>query len=121
VGSLITQTAHFVQSSRATRNLLYEYNTGLKFLAIKGVLLLMGLQDIILSVFFSKHEDDDDQAKRFSEQFIAEYWVCFVSCIEGVLLTILLVYAFPVFESSADRQRNSETTRLRVSLDITKE
>eukprot|EP00298_Acanthocystis_sp_HF-20_P001325 c11728_g1_i2.p1 GENE.c11728_g1_i2~~c11728_g1_i2.p1 ORF type:complete len:331 (+),score=110.32 c11728_g1_i2:78-1070(+) len=80
----------------ATKLILHHYNTTYKFFALKGVLLITGVQQILVPIVVSATRKDS----FFSEHFISEYVISFCLCVEGFLMTLLLTHSFSVEEVS---------------------
>eukprot|EP00299_Pterocystis_sp_00344_P012776 c6183_g1_i1.p3 GENE.c6183_g1_i1~~c6183_g1_i1.p3 ORF type:complete len:157 (-),score=47.07 c6183_g1_i1:117-587(-) len=94
----------------ATHNILREYNTAWKFLAIKGILILTSSQELAIALFVRKDEIPPED--KFSTLFLVQFYVSFVACVEGFILTLSLIWAFPESEIAAIREKDSESSKL---------
>eukprot|EP00301_Raphidiophrys_heterophryoidea_P022957 c6983_g1_i2.p2 GENE.c6983_g1_i2~~c6983_g1_i2.p2 ORF type:complete len:121 (+),score=26.06 c6983_g1_i2:855-1217(+) len=90
----------------ATRKILSNFNTTQKFVAIKGMLLITGTQELLISSYIKASIDDDD-GRMFTTKFYARFYSCFAVCVEGFVMTLLLIYAFPAIEVEPDYATSS--------------
>lgn len=76
----------------ATHDLLHEYNSTAKFVAIKAILGIAVLQSMIINVVVHKFVPEDD---RFSQEMQSEFWSDFALVCEAVVLAWMHRDAYP--------------------------
>jgi hypothetical protein len=102
---------------RGTRGILKSYRTTLKFAAIKGILIIAAIQEAAVSSIAGKKSNLD--GTPFSTAFKARFWAAFFVTIEGFILTLMLIYAFPLKELSEEVKSDASRSALEVQLDAT--
>jgi len=81
---------------KATRHKLSRFRTSIKFIAIKLMLLTTAVQEMVIATYLKQHKGEDENSNhRFTSSFKAQFYMSFVVCVEGSLLTLLLLFAFP--------------------------
>ncbi|CAK9030325.1 unnamed protein product [Durusdinium trenchii] len=90
---------------KATHDLLHDWNTTRKFVAIKLVILLSVIQNKLFGLFIRKFRPPDESCllepnnPKDLEHVIA-WWTTFATLVETVLLSHLIIKAFPAHEVS---------------------
>eukprot|EP00301_Raphidiophrys_heterophryoidea_P020439 c5130_g1_i1.p1 GENE.c5130_g1_i1~~c5130_g1_i1.p1 ORF type:complete len:326 (-),score=53.32 c5130_g1_i1:250-1227(-) len=79
---------------KASHDQLLHFHMTSKFIAIKAMLIITALQEMVISSYIKK-KGDHDSSKMFTTEFKAHFFMSFVVCIEGFIMTLLLIRAFP--------------------------
>eukprot|EP00301_Raphidiophrys_heterophryoidea_P011642 c1779_g1_i1.p1 GENE.c1779_g1_i1~~c1779_g1_i1.p1 ORF type:complete len:326 (+),score=51.44 c1779_g1_i1:73-1050(+) len=79
---------------KATRHILAHYHTTAKFVAIKLMLLITAIQELVISAYIKKHKTDEEGV-MFTIEFKAHFFMSLAVCIEGFIMALMLINAFP--------------------------
>ncbi len=79
----------------STHDILHEYKPTDKFVAIKAILGIAVLQDMIIKVVIKKFITKEGY---FTDEMLSEFWADFALCCEAILLALAHKKAYPSYE-----------------------